>query len=149
MNLAIAYLSSNVPAYFQDLDEDHLRTVWQQGASYYAIDSKSSYPLKKGFLRNSEYIFRFKYSSSSGSVFYFVAVERKVPTVDRNSARPIMVDGVEILKCATVKDGKLLTHTWRDDFLPIQGDGDPMFKLVTFAKQYESKSAPFYLSLLG
>lgn len=148
MKLIVTYGSSDIPMWLQELDEDNLRTVWQQGNSFYAIDIKSAYPLKKGLLKNSEYIFRFKYAASTGSIFYIVAFETEKPALNPITDRVRMISGVQILNGFILKNNKLCEYQWEDDFLPLQGEGDPMHKLVYYAKHYESETPPLYVKEL-
>ena len=146
MRIDEIYRESNVPNWCADLDENNLKSMWEKDGALYAIDTKSPYPLKKNFFSKSDYVFRLKYESSKGDIFYFVAVERMMPKFNESTFQTEESKGIHILKAAGVRDGMLEEISWRDDILHFQGSNDPMYKCFQGAKKYEQKDPPDYFS---
>jgi hypothetical protein len=148
MKLIDRFSSSEVPAWCADLDERDLEIAHQTDGAMYLVDVKSSFPLKRGFLSKSHYVFRFKYISSKGSTFYFVGLEEKAPA-HTGGLEIKMVPGIHILKAATIKESNLIPCKWRDDIMAFQGPNDPLFRVVELAKRREQKNAPTYVAFIG
>lgn len=149
MDLKNTYLTSVVPLWCQDLNDAHLRTVWKRENSFYAIDIESSYPTKRNLFKTANHIFRVKYASSRGGIFYFLMVISDVPYTNPQTFRQEWVPGVQILGCVTIKNGNLTDYDWEDTHCRFQSVDDPMYKLAEAAKRYEKKQPPFYIKFIN
>ncbi len=148
MNLKNRFKNSQVPNWCSDLDETHLKIAWENDGSIYLLDTQSPFALEKGFFSNSKHIFRFKYVSSGGGIYYYFAIEDKVMHFNEHTFKAESVPGLQILKTVSIKDDELHSIQWQDDVLPFQSNNDPMYAVAQMAKKNALKSAPNYLKYI-